>query len=621
MACDRKTQMLVSCHADGEATREETARAVAHLADCAQCRKMVSEWEEQRQVVDWAYALDLPEINLDLERQIMKSVVLQARPRPWKITWRPKWAVSFALAAVVVAAVVLIRMAVVPPLLGARLATGAGARNVRVDDPVRLTVGPNSIVTRIGDRAIKLERGWVEASVRHGTGFEVVAKRMRVTDQGTRFRVDTGAVGDVVTVDEGSVDASIGTDSHRVNAGQAFLALDGRQAELLSPPAEASGDTPSEKGTPISERDTKFTPKSSEGLDFDEGIRELAARFPDLRLGGSSGYRSETSCKGFIGYYAEEGLVGWRDGLREHFGDIARALAGGEPEGSWEIPISIIQVRGIIDPVALPADTYYVRLALTDGRLVWRLTGAGGDSAELPVLLEKSPGSSGDGTSESRVRLESVGAPIDQSGWELGWRVLNWPGKLKLTARLKVRAVPIPEMYPEKTSVLADLARQVAGVDGLEVENGVPPSDGHLLYLDPQRKHWVFHIWNRKAREQLSQAGKTGSSGSPARAAMGAISTNVPFGTPAMPRGVYVVWRVQPGGHAKPYVEISTPDGKRSARLLDWTGDEHPGSPLVCLGDIPGLGSVCLQYWVTEMPGDSSNYAFGLGLCYWGIRR
>jgi hypothetical protein len=257
---------------------------------------------------------------------------------------------------------------------------------------------------------------------------------------------------------------------------------------------------------------------------------------------------------------------------------------------------------------------------------VWRLTGAQGDGAELPVLLEKSPGTSDDGTPESgveelsssSVQLESVGANIDQSGWELGWRVLNWPGKLKLTARLKVRAVPIPEMHPEKTSALSDLARQVAGVDGLEVENGVTELGGNLIYLDPQRKHWVFQIWNRKAKEQISRAWKLGAGGNPARAAIGAISTSVPLGAPALPRGVYVVWWVQPGGHGKPHIEISTPDDKRRARLPDWTGEDQGGGTCF-LSDIPGLGSVFLRYWISEVPGDSSNYAFGLGLSPNGI--
>ena len=610
MACDRKTLLLVSCYADGEATREEAARALEHLNKCPACRKMVSEWEEHRQVLDWAYTLELPEITFDLERQSMKSTTLETRPRPWRIAWRPKWAVSFALAAVVVA-VVLIRMAIVPPELGARLATGAGARNVRMDGPVQLKVGPNSIVTRISDRAIKLERGWVEASVRHGTGFEIISKRLKVTDQGTKFRVDTGARGDVVTVDEGSVDASIGTKSHRVSAGQAFLALDGQQAELLSLPAKAGDEGSSDKGTAISERDTKFTPKSSEDLDFDEGIRELAARFPDLRLGGGGG-NAWSLDKGFIGYYAEEPLVGWRDGLREHFGDIARALAGGEPEGSWEIPISVIQVRGIVDTVALPADTYYVRLALTQGRLIWKLTGARGDSAEMPVLLEKSGASDG-GTSafsreyQSELHLESTGAAVDQSGWKIAWRLLNWPGRLKPTARFTFRTVPISQLNPEKTSALSDLARQVAGVAGLEVENGVTGLGGNLIYLDARRTHWVFQIRNRKAAEAFSQARKLEASGNPARAAVWAINMGVPLGDPALPRGVYVVWWVLPGGHGKPYIEISTPDDKRRVRLPEVEARDS-------FNCIDNIGDITLRYGISEARDDPSNYVFCFGL-------
>jgi hypothetical protein len=155
-------------------------------------------------------------------------------------------------------------------------------------------------------------------------------------------------------------------------------------------------------------------------------------------------------------------------------------------------------------------------------------------------------------------------------------------------------------------------------VDGLEVENGVTGLGGSLIYLDPQRKHSVFQIWNHKAKERLSQAARVGSSGSPARAAIGAISTSVPLGDPALPRGVYVIWWVRQDERAKPYIELSTPDDKRRARLPDWTGEDQGGGTCF-LSDIPGLGSVFLRYWITEVPGDSSNYAFGLGLSPNGI--
>ncbi len=205
MACDRKTLLLISCYADGEATPEEAEIAARHLAECAGCRKLVGEWQGGRQMLEWACAFEVPEeVKLE-DGQMAAAQRTTGRIRVWpRLKWN--WRLAGALAAVVAIGLAAYWSVTLPPILpvGRTVATRRVEQAVRVGSSVHLTVGPDSKVARIDDRSIKLAKGWVAADVRHGFGFTVVTNRFSVHDQGTRFRVGASPEFDWVTVEEGA---------------------------------------------------------------------------------------------------------------------------------------------------------------------------------------------------------------------------------------------------------------------------------------------------------------------------------------------------------------------------------------------------------------------------------
>jgi hypothetical protein len=228
MACDQEILTLVSCYADGEAAPDEETQARAHLDGCAECRKLVSDWGEARQLAEWAYTFELKEcLPLERQEQQMTAAVAAKRQRSHSGIggrWRSVWA--WTLLGVILLAVAAYRFAAVPPMLGSSLAAAGEAQNARMQGGIRLKLGPESKISRIGDRSIRLERGWVTASVRHGTGLRVLTPRLEVTDQGTLFQVRRGAKLDYVLVQQGSVVVTKGSFRRKVNAGQILLASD-----------------------------------------------------------------------------------------------------------------------------------------------------------------------------------------------------------------------------------------------------------------------------------------------------------------------------------------------------------------------------------------------------------
>ena len=239
MACDRDTVLLISCYADGEATHEEASRAKTHLEDCRECRRLVENWSKERTMLEWTYATELPrEAEIDWRQELARRGESQspsrrygwtrmlAPCRPLRLVW------TGALAAAVIVGFLIHHFTAQPPMLevGARIVTSSESESARMDGGIELRIGPNSKVTRIDDRSIRLKKGWVNASVRHGSGLRVLTRRIRVLDVGTVFRVGTGPKLDYVIVREGSVSVAAENASRRVEAGQMLVAQDKRSS-------------------------------------------------------------------------------------------------------------------------------------------------------------------------------------------------------------------------------------------------------------------------------------------------------------------------------------------------------------------------------------------------------
>ncbi|MCX6343739.1 MAG: zf-HC2 domain-containing protein [Armatimonadetes bacterium] len=596
MACNQKTLLLISSYADGEATCEETARAIVHLETCRHCRKMVTDWQEQRQVLDWAYTFELPEqITLNTEKKQMSST----EARPIGINWRWNWVKP--MAAAVVIAFILIKIMNVNPMLGDKLITGSKARSARMPGNIQLKVGPNSKITRINDHSIRLEQGWVAANVRHGTGFEVLTKRIRVVDKGTRFRVGAALLADVVTVDEGCVDVYKGAKPHRVNADQVLFAWDGEEPKALSFPAAGYNDD--DHGSPIGENIDTSMPRSAEELEWKNGLRDLAIRFPGARIAGGYG-SSSSSDAGKIGFVSSSSAERLQAGLRAHFSEIALALAGGETDDNWEIPVGFMQVDGIIDPVNLPADTYYIRLVSNGGKLVWRLSGAKGSDTDLPLSASKrdpkvnQSGGSFSLTGSFEVRCKQ----LEEGRLPATWVLLNWPGESQFALRLGLRAVSPMERNADKYTTLKDIARQTAGVNGLNIADAIKNLSGTMLYLDSQRKHWILVTWNNGIDKPFTRVRELHQQGSTGSAVMGAVSINTPLKEPKLSSGVYLLWWVWPGRSKVGHWEITTPDMHKKIVLSDKTGEYSQGSTTG-----GSYGEVCINYGTSA---DKSAYEF-----------
>jgi hypothetical protein len=227
--------LLISAYADGEATPDEVERAVEHLAGCTSCRKMVEQWQGHQQLFTWAYTREITDgcTADELIRQAGReeSMTEDAMPRKVAqerkpiITLPRRWAWAAATAAIFM--LLLIAYQFISPLLflkiGREVVTAASPRAARMAFNIDLTVGPNSIIRRIDKRTIRLERGWVAATVSGDASITIATPRITVTDRGTKFHVGIGTKAEYVAVKEGSVDALIDGETHTVSAGQALL--------------------------------------------------------------------------------------------------------------------------------------------------------------------------------------------------------------------------------------------------------------------------------------------------------------------------------------------------------------------------------------------------------------
>lgn len=603
MACDRKTLLLLSCYADGEATADEAARAAEHLKSCSDCRKLIEEWQGQRQLLEWACTFELPEeIRLE-ERQVEVAQRVLHRSVWPRLRWN--WRLAGGLAALAVTGLVGHWFATLPPILavGGTVSAGSIEQVVRVQNGVRLNVGPNSKIVRVDDRTIRLEKGSVEASVRHGTRFRVVTPRVRVVDQGTRFWVGTGPEIDCVTVQEGVVSVEKGSVRREVKAGQVLIAR-GTEAPSVVSPLAPKEDT-EDQGRPLGEWSGQFDPTSGQSLDWREGLRKLAGRFPDARVDGGytggSGAGHDRTRRYRFGLNQAPGL---RKALRAHIQEIAQALAGGPVEDEWEMQVGYVLVDGIVGPPELPGGVYYIRLVSGDGRLVWRLSGADGSDADFPVVLADrdsltaGSGISGGSNDQLQYAIRTKDSTMPRVTVMLG----DWPGKVKPALSVQLRTVSVSDALQNDQSLIDDVAAQTAGVYGLDLKDVTPD----VLYLDSSREHRLLLMWNRDEGEQIERVLSHSKRGRGESILMGVVASDVPWIEPDVPAGVYLLWCVLPARSKTPRWEISTP-GKGNRTVLC-------GEPQ----GIPRKGQPGYDPYAPMIPG--SNHTWGLdgdiGLTY-----
>lgn len=246
MTCDQTTLELLSRYVDGEASPQQIARAEAHLDACPECRELVKEWRRGLEMLDWAYLRSVPE-------NVAETAFEAPTPAPDR---EPRWW-SFALPnmRVLIAAAVLVfialagsfiyRTVISIPMLGRSLATAQRSQTVLVAKGIRLEIEPNSEVSRIGDKVIRLVQGTINAEVIHGRGFRIQTRRLEIIDEGTRFEVHSDPKSDRVTVKEGSVLVREGKDEFHVGAGESLTST-----EIASQHIATRLEQPAGTGTP-----------------------------------------------------------------------------------------------------------------------------------------------------------------------------------------------------------------------------------------------------------------------------------------------------------------------------------------------------------------------------------
>ncbi len=409
MACDRELQLMISCYADGEATPAQAARVEEHLASCAACRKLLDDWQGQQQLFTWAYTRAIPEeINAEISAEAVARQLIQEEHLPMidaitvrkpvhRLFDRRTWARVGALAAIVLLAVMLYQLVAALSFLGVgrSVATGLHPRATRMNWDVDLNVGPYSKIRRLDAHAIRLEQGWVLATIRHGSHIDIETPRMKVTDRGTCFYTGTGAKSDYVIVEAGAVDVAAGNTSQTVNAGTALFTAEQGNPVLFSQRAAQPATEPKEhSGQLLAEYAPHFIPCSAEDLALAEGIRRLATRFPQLRTrgGGDGTSQREDGGKGIDYAINMLNVTGVREGLPAHYLQIAQLLAGAHVDlGDWEIPVALMQCIGVTNP-RIADDVYVVQLALKGGSLYWRFSGSIGGKVDVPVTFKEGQG-------------------------------------------------------------------------------------------------------------------------------------------------------------------------------------------------------------------------------------
>ena len=222
MSCDQKTLELLSTYVDGEATPYEAIRAEEHLGDCSECRATVQEWRHGLEMLDWAYNRALPE---NAPEPVFEPPVARSEPRKRRSFQWPSLRVLVPVTAI--AAAILLVVLLWPaklPTLGRQLATMSEKQMVLVAEGIRLEVLPNSLVTRLGEKAINLIEGAIKVEVTGVSGFLIKTRRLVITDIGTKFEVRSDANADKVTVQHGKVRVRQGEKEYVVGPGRTLTA-------------------------------------------------------------------------------------------------------------------------------------------------------------------------------------------------------------------------------------------------------------------------------------------------------------------------------------------------------------------------------------------------------------
>ncbi len=618
MACDEKTLLLISCYADGEATPEEAARAQAHLERCTECRELVEDWRRERELFEWTFRFELPEPTVEglgeilPEGNVMKPIEerrrLRLQWRPW--SWRWNWAAAAKLAAAAMVIAIIYHFATLPPMLGKQLATGNTRQVVRMQGGIQLTLDPDSQVTRLGENEVRLDKGWVMAQVRHGNReFHIRTRYASIRDQGTRFLVGSAGEADYVIVLDGAVSTSRADWDSRGKAGD--LVTEGKMRVIrpgsqvdLGLPVSPSG-TPDE-GSRLYDPSTPFTPSSDEDLAWEEGARDLEKRFPDLRYGGARA-GGDSSVNGIRYRLMCAEAPGVKQSVAEHFVDIVKGATGGSTVRDWEFPVGYMLIDGIAGPVSVPPDFYFVRMVSESGRLSWRLDGARGTVARLPVVLEpfskifRSGGSSEFGSLFNRHELGASGPQRVVFG------IKDWPGDEKPVMEFAEPGTSLA--HAEDGRAAEQMRRDLAGIPGF----GGSPS---VTYLDSGRRHWLLVQWSDAAGQALADSLARLKAGGSASAVFGAISINVPSSDPVLAPGTYLLRWTRRGPAYRGQIEIVDTAGIRVLAVLpgppSGADSNRGGSFYSSTPPKPSIGYFEFQYTARDSKDDTFPFSFAI---------
>ncbi|HEY3413170.1 MAG TPA: FecR family protein [Armatimonadota bacterium] len=584
MACNQETLILLSRYANDETTAEEAARATAHVGSCTACRDLLEDWRSQRQLLIWASTLELPELSAITLREIAQreepmSVPLRASRRFAWPHMRINRAFSFATVATAVTLGLMYtyasRNALFTPRLPDGTTLGSAAPVVRVHNGIVLELAPNTRVTRLGDDRIRLDAGWLRATVRHGSGLRIQTKRLDVRDVGTVFQMNAGAPSDSVTVEEGEVSVSRGGKTYQVRHEQILSVSDKGQPDWGALPAYKPEE--GEPGQPLVNSHDAFVPTDEQSLDWREGLQRLATVLPDARSSGTSGASSTWPGVDSVFRLSQSFAQGARRGMRAHFAEIARAQSGDTGNiGTWEFPVAYVMVDNVADPRGLAPDTYQIGMFANGSRLFWRFRGSRGTVLDTPLSFERQPISrtggicSGNGSSSAGNWEFNMVREQGQATSTAYLRFMDWPGAMKPTLRLELK--PLDGYHREARTMQADLIRRTAGVTGLALERG----NADLLYLDPGRSHRLMIAWNANAGSQANAVMERAGKGRGDSALMGVLFTDSPLILPHLPAGTYLLKWIAPSSGGASRWEIGTLNG-RAAMALPSNADHWKG--------------------------------------------
>lgn len=589
MACNREILILISAFADGETAPDETIRAREHLEGCIECRQWLEERQVHLRMLQWANTCEQPSA-LEIESLIQTAnwrthMGVSKRETGTirnRININLKWlacdwnwgrinAVAGSIVVILSIAFLINHFIFSSDLkVGEQIIAEKPDQVIKLSHNISFEMGPMAKVTRIDNQSVRLEQGWITASVVHGTGFRVVTRRMEVLDQGTKFQVGTGSKADYVIVDEGSISVKKDHITRNVSANQALLVDDKHTSAFALWPADEDLDDRKNVS-----QEQAFVPDEKYRLDREDGMKLLGAP-----RGLTAGGDMIDLLHGKLKYRCSVQIaLDLRRELRAHYHDIIKALSGTEISNPWDIPVGFLQVYGISEPKKLSSDLYYIHLVSDGSKVEWRLTDLAGNQSTFPLQFKETlpkqlPEDRDTNYFQEPGNWMYLGFSQITQGRELALgiqtkrypgvldaiiQISDWPGEDKPVLKLGISGIPVAEYYKDASIMLSDVIRQTAW---LREENFNQPTLGHcsLLYLDPMRRHQILIALNHNAGKKLVQLQHLKQQGRGGSVLMYALSTDVPLVQPSMPKGVYLIWYVLPNSSQLPHWEITTTD-------------------------------------------------------------